>query len=109
MKTQRVALPIMVFRDGNLIITRFVDAVMLGQWVIHPSLGPDDRSEGEYPLAGTQTGTCRSCGAAIAWTKTAKGHAIPLDLKHVVQYNGAQFAPTHFAYCPHGPHWRHKR
>ena len=28
-----------------------------------------------------QTGTCRSCGAPILWTKTRKGKNMPLDPK----------------------------
>jgi hypothetical protein len=66
-------------------------------------------AKGEYPLEGTQRGSCKSCGAAIAWTTTAKGAAIPLDVAHAIVYDGAEYAPTHFAYCPHGAHWRRKR
>jgi hypothetical protein len=66
-------------------------------------------AKGEYPLEGAQRGTCRSCGAAIAWTKTANGTAIPLDVAYSVSYDGALYAPTHFAYCPQGREWRRKK
>jgi hypothetical protein len=66
-------------------------------------------AKGEYALAQAQRGSCKSCGAAIAWTTTPSGAAIPLDLAHTVSYEGERYAPTHFAYCPHGAHWRHKR
>lgn len=69
----------------------------------------DTPGKGEYSLEGTEPGRCKSCQASIAWAKTPHGVAIPLDLSHVKTYGGQRYAPTHFAYCPHGPHWRRKR
>lgn len=66
-------------------------------------------AKGEYALEGTDPGKCKSCGAAIAWAKTQHGGAIPLDLAHVRVYAGQRYATTHFAYCPHGAHWRAKK
>lgn len=65
----------------------------------------EEPAKGEYPLADAALGTCKSCGAAIAWPKAT--HApIPLDLAHVRVINGQRYATTHFAYCPHATMWR---
>lgn len=66
--------------------------------------------QGEYPVPiGDEPSKCRSCGAAIVWTRTAPapaGKAIPLDLSRVRVVDGQRVALTHFATCPHGREWR---
>jgi hypothetical protein len=69
----------------------------------------DGPQHGEFPLENARYAHCKSCNAPIAWTKTSEGAAIPLDLAHVTQYDGKRYAVTHFAYCPHGAHWRRKK
>lgn len=70
----------------------------------------DVAAPGEYLVpVGAEPKQCRSCGAAIAWGKSPSGHPVPLDLDHVRVIGGQRHATTHFAYCPHGPHWRVKR
>lgn len=69
----------------------------------------DTPKRGEFPLEGAKAGTCRSCGAAIAWATTAHGAAIPLDLARVTDYNGQRYAVTHFAHCPEGREWSRKK
>src|SRR5437868_1750479 len=62
---------------------------------------------GEYLVpSSARPAVCRSCGASIAWTKTASGHAVPLDLSTVEVRSGARWALTHFAVCPHSRDWR---
>jgi hypothetical protein len=70
----------------------------------------DSVAPGEYAVKlGAEPQKCRSCGAAIAWGVTLTGKPVPLDLAHVRVIDGQRYAVTHFAYCPHGPHWRAKR
>jgi hypothetical protein len=70
----------------------------------------DTAAPGEYPVPlGAEPQQCRSCGAAIVWGKTSTDRAVPLDLAHLRVIDGQRYAVTHFAYCPHGPHWRTKR
>lgn len=70
----------------------------------------EEAAPGEYPIpVGAEPQKCRSCGAAIAWGKTTAGNAVPLDLNHVRIIGGQRHAVTHFAYCPHGAHWRAKK
>lgn len=41
-------------------------------------------------------GTCRSCGAVIAWVKTKNGKSAPMNLD----------GTSHFATCPNADAWR---
>jgi hypothetical protein len=62
---------------------------------------------GEYLVpTSARPAVCRSCGASIAWTKTATGRAVPLDLATVEHRDGARWALTHFATCEHARDWR---
>lgn len=77
---------------------------------------------------------CASCGADITWAMTEAGKAIPIDTKPTPDGNITLHTPdgggrpvavveidgqttldtdpdearytTHFATCPHAPHWR---
>jgi hypothetical protein len=63
-------------------------------------------TDGYYPIPhGEQPTTCKSCGAAIVWTRTAVGKAIPLDLAKTRGEGGQREALTHFATCEHGRQW----
>lgn len=83
----------------------------LGGQVIHlepPAANqPAAGVEGYYllPRAEEPT-TCRSCGAAIVWTRTEQGKSIPLDLAHVRGQAPYREALTHFAICEHAREWR---
>lgn len=50
-----------------------------------------------YTFSGM--GACRSCGAPVAWTVTAKGRAAPLNLDGV----------SHYATCPQADQWRKRK
>jgi hypothetical protein len=67
----------------------------------------DDLKPGEYVIpAGAHPTTCRSCGAAIVWTRTGTEKYIPLALDTARECQGQRVATTHFATCPHGREWR---
>lgn len=59
----------------------------------------------EYDLAGCGPGTCRSCGAAIAWYRREDGRAIPLSLATVQSHDGKRWALSHFSDCPDAKEW----
>lgn len=56
------------------------------------------------------SGTCRSCGAAVVWTVTAAGRRMPMDANPTLQ--AALVGPpqptyvSHFATCPQAETWR---
>ena len=64
---------------------------------------------GEYalPIGGTIE-ACRSCGAQIVWTETAKGKAIPLSLATVERRDGVAYCLSHFVDCPEAKDWSRK-
>lgn len=56
---------------------------------------------GEYLVPPrANKGKCRSCGAAILWTKSEQGRNVPLDPSSIELREGQEFALTHFALCP---------
>lgn len=73
-----------------------------------------------YPLPWqARVEPCRSCGAPMVWTKTAKGKTMCLDLRHVhadppedieVTHPGARRweAEPHWGYCPQAKEWGKK-
>lgn len=65
------------------------------------------RGEYEVPEHATPT-TCRSCGAAMVWIKTANGRAMPLSLATVETRDGVRYALAHFADCPEAKEWSKK-
>ncbi len=66
--------------------------------------------DGYFPLPAAATrGTCRSCGAPIAWVTGARGGHMPLDLGTVEQRDGVTHALNHFARCPQGAAWSKKK
>lgn len=62
------------------------------------------RGEYELPEIATPT-TCRSCGAAMVFIKTAQGKALPLSLATVEERDGKRYALAHFADCPQSKEW----
>ena len=61
---------------------------------------------GEYAIpADPYTATCRSCGAAMIWVKTAAGKAMPLSAATIEERDGQRFALAHFADCPNSREW----
>lgn len=64
---------------------------------------------------------CNSCNAEIVWAVTERGHAMPMDypgenrLVIIGQRGGQDLVAvrmtyvSHFATCPHGAAWRHRR
>lgn len=48
---------------------------------------------------------CGSCGAAMAWTKTANGKAMPLSLATVETREGVKYCLPHFVDCPQAKEW----
>lgn len=67
-------------------------------------------NDGYFPLpAAAKRGTCRSCGAPIAWVTGARGGHMPLDLGTVEQRDGIDMAQTHFARCPQAATWSKKK
>lgn len=68
---------------------------------------PNDARVGEYPLpAAGNLAHCRSCGADIVWTRTARGIAVPLSLATVQTREGKKYALSHFADCPDSKEWK---
>lgn len=66
--------------------------------------------KGEYPLPdGADLAECRSCGAAIVWTRTSNGRAMPLSVATVVEREGQKWALSHFADCAHSRDWSRKK
>jgi hypothetical protein len=61
---------------------------------------------GEYVLPDGETTACASCGAAIIWTRTPGGRAIPLSMATKRQCGEKWMAMTHFTDCPHRREWR---
>jgi hypothetical protein len=60
----------------------------------------------EYVLpVAAATSRCESCGAAMAWTKTANGKAMPLSLATVEERDGIKYCLPHFADCPQSKEW----
>ena len=67
----------------------------------------DGPQPGEYLIPDDeQPGRCRSCDAAIVWTRTPAGKPMSLDLGKVRIVDGKRYALSHFATCPHGREWR---
>lgn len=67
-----------------------------------PPLAP-----GEYAIpAGEAPQTCGSCGAAIVWTRTTTGRAVPLSLALVEERGGLRVTKTHFVDCPESRQWK---
>lgn len=56
-----------------------------------------------------QHGECRSCHAAIIWTRTAAGKAMPLSVATIETRDGVRYALPHFVDCPEAKDWSHKR
>lgn len=52
------------------------------------------------------TGTCRACGARIAWVETAMGKKMPLDLATERFEGHAYWYESHFARCPKADSFR---
>lgn len=69
---------------------------------------PNDRRIGEYALPAGDLSHCKSCGADIVWTRTAKGRAVPLSLATVQTRNGVHFVLSHFVDCPQRDEWKAK-
>ena len=64
---------------------------------------------GEYPVPpSARVARCASCQAAIVWTKTEAGRAIPLSVAMVEEREGVRYALTHFADCEHAKEWSGK-
>lgn len=71
---------------------------------------PNAPRAGEYELpAAGKVERCRSCDAAIVWTRTPNGRATPLSLATVQTRGGVRYALSHFADCPHAKDWSKKR
>lgn len=71
---------------------------------------PNERRIGEYPIPALgDIERCKSCGAQIIWTKTAKNRAVPLSLATVQTRNGVKYALSHFSDCPDGKEWSKKK
>lgn len=66
----------------------------------------DELQPGEYPVPEGDWTHCASCGAAIIWTRTPAGRAIPLALGTAREVTGQRVAMTHFVDCPHKDEWR---
>ncbi len=67
-------------------------------------------NDGYFPLpAAAKRGTCRSCGAPVAWIITVSGANMPLDLGTIEQRDGTDMALNHFALCPQGATWSKKK
>lgn len=61
---------------------------------------------GTYPIPhDAPPAVCASCGAAIVWTRTAQGKAIPLSLATGRTVGGRRVALSHFADCEQGKEW----
>jgi hypothetical protein len=55
--------------------------------------------------------TCRSCGAAVVWLLTTKGHWMIIDAATVSSADRVFDPPRHIAHwadCPQREHWRQK-
>lgn len=60
----------------------------------------------EYPIPPVASiVSCRSCGAAIVWTHTPTGRAVPLALSTAQTRDGQQYAVSHFRDCPDAKAW----
>jgi hypothetical protein len=70
-------------------------------------LMPDGPAPGEFEVPdGAEITSCKSCGAAIIWTTTPKGRAIPLDTSAIRMVGLIGYAKSHFVTCPDAKEWR---
>ena len=66
----------------------------------------DKRKRVDFPLPKGDRGTCRSCGALIAWyVHPTSGKNMPLDV--ATTKDGR--AESHYAHCPDAATFRRKR
>ena len=61
---------------------------------------------GEYLIpAAADLATCRSCGAAIVWVRTAAGRPMPLSVATTQERAGQRWALSHFSDCEQAKGW----
>ena len=64
---------------------------------------------GEYELPEDAYVTrCASCGAGMAFVKTANGKAMPLSLATVETRDNVKYALPHWTDCPQAKQWSKK-
>lgn len=79
----------------------------LADRVAHPPIAWI-RETGLYPIPhDAQPTTCASCGAAIVWTRTPAGKAVPLSLATGREVRRRRVAEAHFVDCPQAEEWSH--
>lgn len=61
---------------------------------------------GTYPIPhDAPPAVCASCGAAIVWTRTVQGKAVPLSLATGHEVDGRRVASAHFIDCVDAKEW----
>lgn len=66
------------------------------EWSADPEPAPSAAEPPRQPRAASDLATCKSCGAGIAWAKTANGKNCPYD----VDADGVRTDVSHFSTCP---------